>query len=117
VVVIPSIGVMLCAPSAMALFGDEYRQGGTTLVILSASSIAVVLNNLLGQILVSRGAIAGRFALDVLLAGILALASWQLIPVYREEGMALGSLIAFAATSAVLIATTAYLMRKHGSPR
>jgi len=117
VVVIPSIGVMLCAPSAMALFGDEYRQGGTTLVILSASTIAVVLNNLLGQILVSRGAIAGRFALDVLLAGILALASWQLIPVYREEGMALGSLIAFAATSAALIATTAYLMKKHGSPR
>ena len=59
----------------------------------------------------------GRLALDVLLAGTLALASWQLIPVYREEGMALGSLIAFAATSAALIATTVYRMRGHGSPR
>ena len=117
VVVIPSIGLMLCAPSAMAAFGDEYRQGGTTLIILSASAVAVVLNNLLGQILVSKGAIVGRLALDVLLAGTLALASWQLIPVYREEGMALGSLIAFAATSAALIATTVYLMRGHGSPR
>jgi O-antigen/teichoic acid export membrane protein len=117
VVVIPSIGLMLCAPSAMAAFGDEYRQGGTTLIILSASAVAVVLNNLLGQILVSKGAIMGRLALDVLLAGTLALASWQLIPVYREEGMALGSLIAFAATSAALIATTVYLMRGPGSPR
>jgi len=117
VVVIPSIGIMLCAPSAMGVFGDGYRQGGTTLVILSASAVTVVLNNLLGQILVSKGAIVGRLALDVLLAGILALVSWQLIPVYREEGMALGSLIAFAATSAALIATTAHLMRGPGSPR
>ena len=116
VVVVPSIGIMLCAPSAMGAFGDEYRQGGTTLVILAASSVAVVLNNLLGQILVSKGAIVGRLALDVLLAGILALASWQLIPVYREEGMALASFIAFAVTSAALTAKIV-LTGGHGSPR
>jgi O-antigen/teichoic acid export membrane protein len=116
VVVVPSIGIMLCAPSAMGAFGDEYRQGGTTLVILAASSVAVVLNNLLGQILVSKGAIVGRLALDVLLAGILALASWQLIPVYREEGMALASFIAFAVTSAALTAKIV-LTKEHWSPR
>jgi O-antigen/teichoic acid export membrane protein len=117
VVVVPSIGIVLWAPSAMGLFGDEYRAGGMTLVILAVSSVVVVLNNLLGQVLVSRGAVMGRLVLDVLLAAVLALASWQLIPLYREQGMALGSLIAFAVTSAALVATTGYYMRAHRSGR
>jgi O-antigen/teichoic acid export membrane protein len=117
VVVVPSIGIMLVAGPAMGLFGDEYRGGWTTLVILSASSVVVVLNNLLGQVLVSRGAVVGRFVLDVLLAAVLALASWQLIPIYREQGMALGSLIAFAVTAAALAATTIHFMRAHRSER
>lgn len=117
VVVVPSIGIVLWAPSAMGLFGDEYRAGGMTLVILAVSSVVVVLNNLLGQVLVSRGAVMGRLVLDVLLAAVLAVASWQLIPIYREQGMALGSLIAFAVTSAALVATTGYFVRAHRSGR
>jgi O-antigen/teichoic acid export membrane protein len=115
VVVVPSIGIILCASPAMGLFGDEYRDGSMTLVILAASSVAVVLNNLLGQILVSKGAIMGRFVLDVLLAAVLAIASWQLIPIYRDQGMALGTLIAFGVTSVALIATTIYVMRTDGN--
>jgi len=57
----------------------------------------------------------GRFVLDVLLAAVLAIASWQLIPIYRDQGMALGSLIAFGVTSAALIATTIYVMRTDGN--
>ena len=110
-VVVPSIGIILWASPAMGLFGDQYRAGRMTLVILAASSVAVVLNNLLGQILVSQGAIMGRFILDVLLAGVLAIASWHLIPIYRDQGMALGNLIAFAVTSAALIPTTIHFMR------
>ena len=111
VVVIPAIGIMRWASPAMGLFGDEYRAGGMTLIILSASSVAVVLNNLLGQILVSQGAVMGRFVLDVLLAAVLAIASWQLIPIYREQGMALASLIAFGVTSGALTATTVHFVR------
>jgi O-antigen/teichoic acid export membrane protein len=117
VVVAPSIGIILCASSAMGLFGDEYRDGRMTLVILSASSVPVVLNNLLGQILVSKGAIMGRFVLDALLAAVLAIASWLLIPIHRDLGMALGSLIAFAVTAAALIATTVYFQNTHGNQR
>ena len=116
-VVIPSIAVMWWAAPAMGLFGDEYAGGRTTLVILSASSVAVVLNNLFGQVLVSRGAVRGRFLLDALLAATLALASWQLIPAYREEGMALGSAIAFAVTAVALIATTVHLTGAAGHRR
>ena len=111
VVVAPSIAITWYAAPAMGLFGDEYRGGGGTLIILAASAVAVVLNNLLGQVLVSRGAVLGRFVLDVLLAAILALASWQLIPTYREQGMALGSLIAFGLTAAALAAMAVRFMR------
>jgi O-antigen/teichoic acid export membrane protein len=111
VVVVPSIAITRYAAPAMGLFGDEYRGGGSTLIILAASAVAVVLNNLLGQVLVSRGAVLGRFVLDVLLAAILALASWQLIPTYREQGMALGSLIAFGLTAAVLAVMAVRFMR------
>ncbi len=118
VVVVPSIGIILCASPAMGLFGDEYRNGWMTLVILSASSVAVILNNLLGQVLVTRGAMVRRFVFDVLLAAVFAIASWQLIPIYRDLGMAVGSLIAFAVTSAALIpTTTTYVMRTHCNPR
>lgn len=111
VVVVPSLAVMWWAAPAMGLFGDAYAGGRATLVILSASSVAVVLNNLFGQVLVSRGAVLGRFLLDALLAAILALASWHLIPTYREEGMALGSAIAFAVTALAVIATTVGVLR------
>lgn len=117
VVAIPSIGIMLWAGPAMDLFGAEYRAGSMTLVILAVSSVAVVVNNLLGQILVSRGKVAGRLALDVLLAAVLAAASWWLIPIYRELGMALGSLIAFAVTATALAAATARVLRAHRSGR
>jgi uncharacterized membrane protein YraQ (UPF0718 family) len=53
----------------------------------------------------------------VLLAAVLALASWQLIPIYREQGMALGSLIAFAVTAAALAATTIHFVRAPRSER
>jgi O-antigen/teichoic acid export membrane protein len=112
VVAIPSVGIAFLASPAMGLFGDEYRAGWMTLVVLSASSVAVVLNNLLGQILVSQGAILGRFVLDVLLAAVLAIASWYLIPIYRDAGMALGSLIAFGVTAIALVAPAIYYMKK-----
>lgn len=105
VVVIPSIAVMWWAAPAMGLFGEAYAGGRITLIILSASSVAVVLNNLFGQVLVSRGAVRGRFFLDALLAALLALVSWRLIPLYRAEGMALGSAIAFAVTAVAVVAT------------
>jgi hypothetical protein len=54
----------------------------------------------------------GRFVLDALLATVLAVVSWQLIPIYRDQGMALSSLIAFAVTSAALVPSTVAFMRK-----
>jgi O-antigen/teichoic acid export membrane protein len=112
VVIVPSIGLALVATPAMGLFGVEYRNGWMTLVILSASALAVVMNNILGQILISQGAVLGRFLLDVLLSATMALVSWWLIPEYRDKGMALGSLAAYAVTALALIAPAIYFTKK-----
>ena len=115
VVLIPSAGIALGAPLAMGLFGEEYRGGSMTLVILAASSIAVVFNNVLGQILVSQGAIWGRFLLDVLLAAVLAVVCWQLIPLYHDQGMAWGHLAAYGVTAIALVFPAIYYMRKRAT--
>ena len=86
-----------------------------TLVILAASSITVVFNNVLGQILVSQGAIWGRFLLDVLLAAVLALVCWQLIPLYHDHGMAWGHLAAYGVTAIALVFPAIYYMRKRAT--
>ncbi|HZZ79796.1 MAG TPA: oligosaccharide flippase family protein [Gemmataceae bacterium] len=115
VVIVPSAGLALLATPAMRLFGVEYCDGRMTLVILATSAIAVVMNNILGQILISQGAVLGRFLLDVLLSATLALVSWWLIPHYRDQGMAIGSLAAYAATALVLIAPAIYFMKRRAA--
>lgn len=87
----------------MLVFGEEYRAGWMTLAVLAVSSVAVVMNNVLGQILVSQGWIWRRFQLDVFLSAVLALTSWFLIPQLRDLGMAVSSLIAYGATALALI--------------
>jgi O-antigen/teichoic acid export membrane protein len=102
VVMVPSAIVALGAPWGMLVFGEEYRAGWMTLAVLAVSSVAVAMNNVLGQILVSKGGIWSRFLLDVFLSAVLALTSWFLIPQLRDLGMAVSSLIAYGATALVL---------------
>jgi O-antigen/teichoic acid export membrane protein len=102
VVMVPSAIVALGAPWGMLVFGEEYRAGWITLAVLAVSSVAVTMNNALGQVLVSQGGIWSRFLLDVFLSAVLALTSWFLIPRLRDVGMAVSSLIAYGATALVL---------------
>jgi O-antigen/teichoic acid export membrane protein len=111
-VLIPAAGVVALAPLAMSAFGEEYRQGAMTLAVLAASAVAVVLNNLLGQVLVSKGAVWCRAALDVLLAAVFVVAAWALIPSRRDEGMALAHLMAYGVTAVVLIVPVTYYLRQ-----
>jgi len=110
-VVIPSVVLAWFASFAMGLFGADYRSGSATLMILATSSVAVVFNTFLGQILVSKGAIWRRFWLDIFLAVCFAFVSWRLIPAYQEKGLALGSLIAYGATTLLLFLLTVQLNR------
>jgi O-antigen/teichoic acid export membrane protein len=97
---------------AMSAYGSDYQAGRVTLIILSASAVAVVLNNVLGQVLVSLGSIWWRCGLDVALAVLLALSAWWLIPTYQENGLALANLIAFAITALILLLIVRYFFRQ-----
>ena len=102
---------MLVAPQAMNLFGTEYREGAMTLIILSGSTLAVVLNNILGQVLISKGAMLWRFAMDILLSGVLALVAWLLVPIWKEQGLAFAYLIAYGVTAVALIPLAVWYSR------
>jgi O-antigen/teichoic acid export membrane protein len=115
--VVPVVGVVALAPLAMSVFGAEYRQGATTLAILAASAVAVVFNNILGQVLVSKGAIWCRATLDLLLAGVLVLVAWPGVPLWRDQGLALAHLLAYGVTAvALLVPVTRYLRQATGAP-
>lgn len=103
-VILPVVAMILFAKQAISAFGLEYSSGAPTLIILSLSVVFVILNNVLGQVLVSIGLIWKRFALDLLLAVLLLLASLWLIPTYMQNGLAAANLCAYALTVGVLYA-------------
>lgn len=103
VVAVPTVFLSLLASHAMWLFGAEYSQGSMTLILLSASTLAVVLNNILGQVLISKGAMVWRFAMDILLSVVLCLVAWFFVPTWREQGLAFAYLIAYGVTAIALI--------------
>jgi O-antigen/teichoic acid export membrane protein len=115
VVLAPAIGVMMLAPLAMSLFGTQYQDGSLTLVVLAASAVASVLNTFLGQILVSKGAVGWRFAVDLLLGAMLLLVSWHLIPAYGDLGLAYGNLAAYGIAALGLVPAVLYYLNRSDS--
>lgn len=109
VVAIPAMIIIAVAPLAMAAFGAEYRGGSTVLRILSLSSIAILLNTFLQSALVSMGYAWRRVALDTLLAALLGLLSWWLIPRFQVDGMAWANLTAFG----VVIVPLSWSVRRY----
>jgi O-antigen/teichoic acid export membrane protein len=111
-VLIPTVVLITLAPLAMAVFGKEYQPGWITLVILAVSAIFYVLNNFLGQVLVSQGLIWWRCGVDALQAIVLVFCAWWLIPIYRENGLALAGLVAFGVSALALIMPVHYYLRR-----
>jgi O-antigen/teichoic acid export membrane protein len=107
----PTAGLILFSHVAMTVYGAEYYDGWITLTILSAATIPIVLNNLFGQILVSSGLIWWRFGFDFVLALLIVLFSWWLIPIHRENGLALASFIAFAVVVLILLIPTRHTLK------
>ncbi|HMB05842.1 MAG TPA: oligosaccharide flippase family protein [Isosphaeraceae bacterium] len=106
ITLVPSAVVILFSRSFMCLYGSEYEAGWPVLVVLSVAALPTVLNDILGQAIVSTGSIWCRMALDLLLALTLFVGSWWLIPRGGAMGLAIAQGMAFSATSAVLIGLT-----------
>jgi O-antigen/teichoic acid export membrane protein len=94
---IPStIGIVMLAEPIIYIFaGQEYLESIRTIKIISPIIIAIVLSNLIGiQILVSHG--KERFTLISTIVGAVINFSFNLvfIPIWKQNGAALGTLIA-----------------------
>ena len=99
---IPACTLLFFPREAMSVFGTGFEGGTITLCMMAVSALPIVVNNLLGQVLQSRGMIWWRFYCDVLLSGTYTILGLLLIPRWQDQGMALGSLLAFIITGLVL---------------
>jgi len=119
-VALVTLGVLALLPFAreeMRLFGPEYEGGGNVLRLLLIGTIPVVLNTILGQVLVSLDRIWWRCLADVLLAVLLALAAWALIPRFQAAGLATAHLISFGVVAtALFFAARIRLDQEQASP-
>lgn len=113
IVVIAIIILSLVSQQLMEMYGKDFIGGTSTLLVLLWSALFAVTNTVLGQVLVSRGLMWARFWLDLLLATLLLVFSWLLIPIYFQLGFAYATLLAFGVTTCVLITYIAFkgLMR------
>ncbi len=114
VVAVPAIALILLANPLMGLLGAEYRVGGTVLVILLLSTLPITLNDVVGQVLVSTGAIGWRLALDIGLAALLIALAFVLVPRWEAAGLAATQFLAYGTLSLVLSVIVAFRLRRTG---
>lgn len=112
-VVAAPIGLAVCWPGwMMRLFGADFAGGARTLTLLAISALPTVLNNVMGQALVSEGRMWLRCSLDVMLGVSITGASMVLIPRFYDIGLAGAYLIAFSLTAALMIIPVVRLTRR-----
>lgn len=99
---VPAALFALAAPLAMRTFGPSYVAGASTLRLLCVASIPEVINGVVGQVVALRSMWI-RFGFDVLLASILLLGSYALIPRFAAEGLAAAYAFSFSAVAAGLL--------------
>lgn len=113
----PAALLSLLGRLSMRAFGPDFATGSVTVTVLAVTAIFVVLNNALGQVLVSQGLVWWRFGLDVLLSAVLAICAFSLVPRWHEAGLALASLAAYAATALVMVAPVFGLLNERRQSR
>ncbi len=102
VVAVPALTLILLANPLMGLLGAEYRVGGPVLVILLLATLPITLNQVMGQVLVSTGAILWRLAFDIALAALLIGLAFLLVPRWEATGLAATQLLAYGTLSLAL---------------
>ncbi len=110
-VAVPATLMIVLAGPMMGLLGAEYRTGAMVLVVLLLATLPITLNDTVGQVLTSTGAIGWRLALDVILSALLVVSAIVLVPRDGAAGLAMSQLVSFTAVSALLILTVVVRLR------
>ncbi len=110
---IPVLITIVASRALMALFGHQYTGSSLTLSVLAVAAIFMVANNVLGQVVVSKGLIWARLLLDIVLGCVLLAAAFLFVPTYLDLGLAAAYLVAYAVTSVLLAGLVLYLLYGH----
>ena len=114
IVAVPAVVMIALAGPMMGLLGDEYRAGVTVLIVLLVATLPITLNDTVGQVLTSTGAIGWRLALDVVLSVLLVGTAVVLIPRTGASGLALSQLVSFSVVAALLAVVVTVRLRGQG---
>lgn len=97
-----ALAVTVVAKPIMSMYGPAFQQGWPLLIILSLAAVPEALNTLLGHPLIVANAMWWRFTFDMLLAVVLVVLSFLLIPRWGALGLATAYCGAFFLVSGAL---------------
>jgi len=114
IILFPTLIMVIFSKFAMGLYGKEFTQGNRILVLLCLASIFSVLNNVIGQSLISLGAINTRTVLDIFLSILVVGCGLLFIPSNGAEGLALAYLIGYFLTAILVLLVTQKMLKQKG---
>lgn len=94
--------VWVLSGAVTSILGSGFAGAQTTLKILLVTSLGAAANTTFGHYFVSKGQVTVRMACDVLLGLLVVACSLLLVPLYRENGVALTQLASYSCTAVVL---------------
>lgn len=97
-----ALAVTAAAKPIMSMYGPAFQSGWPILIILSLAAVPEALNTLLGHPLIVSNAMWWRFTFDMLLAVVLVVLSFLLIPRWGALGLASAYCAAFVLVSGAL---------------
>ena len=100
--VLPGLLLAACSPWFMALYGSAFRRGWPVLVVVLLGTIPTALNTVLGQALISVGAVWRRFAWDCVLAALIVSVAYRLIAPLGAVGLGAALLAGYSIIAVVL---------------
>ncbi len=100
--VLPGLVIGACSPWFMALYGSAFRSGWPVLLIVLLGTFPNTVNTVLGQALISVGAVWRRFAWDCLLAALIAASAYWLIGPFGALGLSAALLIGYSVAATAL---------------
>jgi O-antigen/teichoic acid export membrane protein len=100
---LPLLLLLLFSTPILSLYGKDFMNAGTTLQLLTLSTIPNIINIVYGQVLISLGQLWKRTLFDVMLSAAIVASSIYYIPKHLDGGLALSYLIAYSATAFFMV--------------
>jgi O-antigen/teichoic acid export membrane protein len=100
------------SPWLLNIFGNKFQGGGEVLTLTVCFTVVSVACGIPGQSFLSSGRAWIMFAMQSVWAGLLLLAAYFLIPIFKAKGLALSFLVAYSLALILQLYVIKYLFGK-----